>query len=77
MSLYLRQQDSRSDLQKKIAAELQEKAKRVEVDTDLPDGVEDSAFIKGTKQTTNLAWIWGLVALAVIAVIFWLLFATA
>lgn len=77
MSLYLRQQDTRSELQDKIAKELQEKAKKKALDTERPDGVTDSAYIKGTKQTTSLAWVWALIGLAVIGIVVWLLIATA
>ncbi|HWT40675.1 MAG TPA: hypothetical protein VN081_05425 [Dongiaceae bacterium] len=77
MSLYLRQQDSRSELQQKLAAELQEKAKRKAAETELPDGVTDSAYIKNTKETTSLAWVWVLIGLAIIGLTIWILIATA
>ena len=66
--MYIRQDDKRSELQERIAAGLQEKSKqKAKLDTDTPDGVEDSAYIKGTKQTTSLAWVWVLIVIAVIA----------
>lgn len=77
MSLYLQQRDTRSDLQDKIAKELQEKAKKKALETDRPDGVTDSAYIKGTKQTTSLAWVWVVIGIAIIAIVFWILIATA
>lgn len=77
MSLYLRQQDGRSELQQKLAAELQEKAKRKAAETELPDGVTDSAYIKNTKETTSLAWVWVLIGVAIIGLTLWILIATA
>ena len=77
MSLYLQQRDTRSDLQDKIAKELQEKAKKKALETERPDGVTDSAYIKGTKQTTSLAWAWVVIGIAVVAIVIWILIATA
>lgn len=77
MSLYLQQKDGRSELQKKLAAELQDKAKKKALETERPDGVSDSAYIQGTKQTTSLAWAWVLIGVAIIGVIIWLLIASA
>jgi hypothetical protein len=58
MALFIRQQDQQSELQKKIAAELQDKARAKAKESELPDGVYDSAFLKGTKQTSRSAWVW-------------------
>lgn len=67
MALFVRQDQERSELQQRLAAELREKAKkRAEEDNKLPDGVEDSAYLKGTKTTTSLAWVWILVVLLAI-----------
>jgi hypothetical protein len=73
MGIIVNQQDNRTELQKKIAAELSEKAKKKHDYTgERPDGVDDSAYIEGTKKTTSLAWVWILiVAIAVIAAV-WL-----
>lgn len=69
MALFIRQNEDRSKLQERLAAELQERAKkRAEHDAGLPDGVEDSQYIKGTKTTTSLAWVWVLIAIAAVAV---------
>ena len=58
MGIIFNQQDNRSELQKRIAAELSEKAKKKNALTnDIPDGVADSAFIEGSKSTTSLAWV--------------------
>lgn len=76
MSLYLRQQDTRSELQNKISKDLQEKAKqKAALEHDRPDGVDDSRYIEGTKQTTSLAWVWLLIGVASIALVLWLIIA--
>ncbi len=72
MALYVKQSDTRSQLQEKLAAELQEKARAKAKEAELPDGVEDSAYIEGTKRTTSLAWVWALIFLAIIALVVWL-----
>lgn len=72
MALHIRQDDKQSELQRRIAAELQDKAKQRDLEAELPDGVDDSRYIEGTKQTTSLAWVWVLIAIAAIGVILWL-----
>lgn len=72
MALFLKQDDDRSDLQKRIAAELQAKMAGKPKQQDLPDGVEDSQYIKGTKQTTTLAWVWILIIVAAVGITIWL-----
>jgi hypothetical protein len=72
MGLFIRQDDNRSELQRRLAAELNEKArKRAEIeDQPLPDGVSDSAYIRDTQSTTKFAWLWILLIVAgMIAVI--------
>jgi len=76
MSLYLKQNETQSELQKRVAAELQEKAKKRALETEQPDGVTDSAYIKDTKQTTSLAWVWVLIGIAIIVIAIWLIVAT-
>lgn len=73
MSLYLKQQDTRSDLQEKIATELQERAKKKAKEAERPDGVDDSRFLEGTKQTTSLAWAWVLIAVAIVGIAIWII----
>jgi hypothetical protein len=64
MALFIKQNDNRSKLQERLAAELQEKARaRAETDPGRPDGVDDSHYLQGTKQTTGLAWVWVVVVL--------------
>jgi hypothetical protein len=74
MALFLKQDfDSRSELQNKLAMELQEKAKLKAKTADLPDGVDDSKYIEGTKSTTSLAWAWILILFAAVGVAIWLI----
>lgn len=75
MSLYLRQNEDRSELQKRLATELQEKAKKKALEQERPDGVDDSRYIEGTKQTTSLAWAWVLIGVAIVAIAIWLIVA--
>jgi hypothetical protein len=76
MSLYLKQSETRSQLQDKLAKELQERAKKKAIETEQPDGVTDSAYLKNTKATTSLAWVWVLIGIAIIAIAVWLLVST-
>lgn len=69
MALFVNQDDQRTELQKKLVEELQEKAKkRSDILTD-HDGVEDSRYVEDTKTTTSLAWVWILITIAVVAVV--------
>ncbi len=73
MALFVNQENTRTKLQERIAAELSEKAKKKALEeTERPDGVDDSAYLRGTKQTTSLAWVWVLIAVAAVGVIIWL-----
>jgi hypothetical protein len=74
MSLFIRQEDERSELQKGIAAQLQRRARENSKDTDknVPDGVEDSQYIKGTKKTTSLAWVWIIIIIVAVGIAVWL-----
>jgi type VI protein secretion system component VasF len=73
MGLFVRQNQERSELQQRLAAELQEKAKkRAENGAVRPDGIEDSNYLKDTKETTSLAGVW--IALIVVALILAVMF---
>jgi hypothetical protein len=72
MALFIRQNEDRSKLQERVAAELQERAKQRALQVERPDGVEDSEYIKGTKQTTSLAWVWIVIVILAIAAFLWL-----
>lgn len=70
MGLLVNRQNQRSDLQERIAADLQEKAKQAKMREDAAlDGVEDIRYLEGTKQTTSLAWVWVLILLLAAGVI--------
>lgn len=73
MALYVRQNENRSKLQERLAAELQEKAKAQAEETKQPDGVDDSRYMEGTKKTTSLAWIWVVVVLFVVGAVVFLI----
>ncbi len=64
MGLFVNQQDQRSELQERIAAELREKAKTSSLQEKATmDGVDDIRYLEDTKQTTTLAWAWILIAI--------------
>ena len=64
MGLFVNQQDQRSELQERIAAELREKAKASSLQEKATmDGVDDIRYLEDTKQTTTLAWTWILIAI--------------
>ena len=68
MALFIRQDDDRSELQQRLAAELREKAKkRAEIENTPSDPINDSQYLKDTKTTTSLAWVWVLIVIATIA----------
>lgn len=69
MGLFIRQDEERSELQQRLAAELREKARvRAETENQLDD-IDKSAYLDGTKRTTSLAWVWALIVLLAIAVL--------
>lgn len=79
MALFMNQQNERTELQKRIAAELAEKAKKksLDADTERPDGVSDSAYLEKTKTTTSLAWVWVLIVVAAVGILIWLVVASS
>lgn len=72
MSLFISQDENRTELQKRLNTELQARAK-TRVLMDDPDGVEDSAYLNGTKKTTTLSWAWIVIVIAVIGIAAWLM----
>jgi hypothetical protein len=70
MALFVKQSEDRTELQQRLAAELREKAKqRAAREDDRPDGIEDSEFLRNTKRTTSLAWVWVLIVLFILVAI--------
>ena len=58
MALYVKQSETRTQLQEKIAADLKERAKKQSSANDLPDGVDDAAYVKNLQKTGKKAWLW-------------------
>lgn len=70
MGLYLKQQDNRSELQQQLDARLRAKAAEASKGEGSGiDGVEDSAYVEGTKQTTPLAIAWLFIVIFGLAVL--------
>jgi hypothetical protein len=68
MGLFIQKNDERSELQQRLAAELQAKAlAKSKLENERVDGVKDSAYLQGTKQTTSLAWLWLLIVVIALA----------
>lgn len=73
MGLFIRQDEERTELQRRLATELQEKARaRAEADNQFDD-IEKSQYLKGTKRTTSLAWVWGVIVVLIIAVLIYVI----
>lgn len=73
MGLFIKQDEDRSKLQQRIAAELQQKAVSRAKSEDRPDLVDDSQYIKGTKTTTSLAGVWITIILVAVGIAIWLM----
>lgn len=76
MALYVKQDDERTELQQRIAAELREKQKRNSLENreieppsrnDLT--LDNSKYLEGTKETTGLAFVWLLLTVATLIAI--------
>jgi len=72
MALFIRQSEERSKLQERIASELQDRAKQRTALDNRPDGVSDSQYLKGTRQTSPLAWAWILIIILAVGACIWL-----
>ncbi len=72
----MQQNENRSELQQRLDAELRAKAAaKAKQDGgepggayDRPDGVDDAAYLKGTKSTTTLAPVWAGLGIAAVVV---------
>lgn len=70
MGLFLNQQDKRSELQERIAADLREKAMRTSKTEDSDwDVAKDAAYLEDTKETTSLGWAWIVIIILALGVI--------
>ncbi len=73
MGILVKLDEQRSELQQRIATELQAKAAKQPDPVDLPDGVTDSQYLKGSKKTTSLAAIWIIILVLALAAALWLI----
>lgn len=65
MGRYIKQQETRSELQQRLAADLRAKAaERRNQEGDNPNQITESSYYEGSKQTSSLAWVWILVGFA-------------
>lgn len=57
MGLFIRQDENRSQLQERLAAELRKRAKTAGTSSEPLDQSTKSNYIKDTEQTSGRAWI--------------------
>lgn len=69
MALFLKQDQRRTELQNKIAAELQEKARQH--NNQNIDGVDDSAYLQNFKTSHSAQWLIVILALLIAGLIIW------
>lgn len=82
MGRYLEQTEGKTELQQRIAAELKAKAAaRAKQEGEeqngyykAPDGIEDAAYMRGTKRTTTLAPVWAIIFFLVIGVFIYFIY---
>lgn len=72
MALFIRQDEDRSELQQKIAADLRERSQKRSIREGKPEDLADSDYLKNTKTTTSLMWLWILIVLVAIGILVWL-----
>lgn len=72
MGLFVKQNENRSQLQQRIAAELREKAKQQAAGADPVDQSTDSNYVKDMEQTSERAPLW--VGLAVVILVGFVVF---
>lgn len=67
MGLFMKQDDGRSQLQQKIAADVAERQRaRAKAEQTPPDGVEDSRIIEGTSHLSRTGLILLILLVAVV-----------
>lgn len=67
MGLFVKQNENRSQLQQRIAAELREKAKQQAASAEPVDQSTDSNYVKDMNQTSERAWLWVVVVGVLVA----------
>ena len=77
MALFVRQDENRSELQQRLATELQDRARKKAEQAELPDGVTDSEYIKGTQEGSRLLGLWIVVGVLVVAAAIFVIIKTA
>ena len=73
MGLYLKQNEPRTQLQSKIAADLAERASKRALDNDKNAPAVQPAFMDNQRQTSPLAWVWMLLGVIAVAGIIFVL----
>ncbi|HEX6462325.1 MAG TPA: hypothetical protein VFZ58_03555 [Candidatus Saccharimonadales bacterium] len=68
MALFIRQNEERSKLQERLAAELQERVTKTQ-QIDTQDTLEEQAYLKDTKKTSAHAWLWAVGFIAVVVAV--------
>jgi len=71
MGLFLKQNEQRSQLQSKVAADLAERMNKRAVETG--NTTPQPAFLDNQRQTSPLAWVWILLGVIAIAGIIFVL----
>jgi hypothetical protein len=69
MALFVKQNEERSQLQERLAAELQEKTKKRALNESQGNDINDSEYLKNTKSTTSLAWVWLVVIVVAVTLV--------
>lgn len=77
MALFVRQDENRSELQQRLATELQDRARKKAEEAELPDGVTDSQYIKGTQEGNKLLGVWIAIGILIVAVAIFVIIKTA
>ena len=73
MGLFIQQNENRSKLQERLAAELREKAALQAASTEPLDQTKNSNYIKDTVQTSDRMWFWiisGIIAIVAGVIVF-------
>ncbi len=66
MGLFIQQNENRSKLQERLAADLREKAALQAASTEPLDQTKNSNYVKDMEQTSSKAWLWLVLGAAVI-----------
>ena len=67
MGLFIQQNENRSKLQERLAADLREKAALQAASTEPLDQTKDSNYVKDMEQASSKAWLWLVLCVVVVA----------